>query len=148
MRWSCKSEQDRTDEDRENFPHPNCCGKHLLESQPDFQQQKTAIHEAVVKRGHIFELYPKFHCECNYIERFWGAAKRAARIQCDYTFKGLKQRVPEILDSIPLVMIKKFCRKAWRYIDAYHLGYKGLEADSQVKLYKSHRKVGTEQKIN
>ncbi|OAD74371.1 hypothetical protein PHYBLDRAFT_101127, partial [Phycomyces blakesleeanus NRRL 1555(-)] len=52
-----------------------CCARHLLDSQPDFSGQKTAIQEVVEEAGHIFELYPKFHCECNWIECYWGAAK-------------------------------------------------------------------------
>ena len=52
-----------------------CCAKHLLASQPDFHQQKTALCETVENAGHIFELYPKYHCKCNWIERYWGAAK-------------------------------------------------------------------------
>ena len=49
-----------------------CCARHLLAAQPDFRAQRTAIQETVGDAGHIFELYPKFHCECNWIERYWG----------------------------------------------------------------------------
>ncbi|KAI9356641.1 hypothetical protein BD770DRAFT_389794, partial [Pilaira anomala] len=28
------------------------------------------------KQGHIFELYPRFHCETNLIERFWGRLRK------------------------------------------------------------------------
>ena len=80
--------------------------------EPDFLEQKTSIAETVEAAGHIFELYPKFHCECNFIERFWGAAKRITRQQCDYSYTQLQRRVPEILDNIPLPMIRRFSRKA------------------------------------
>ncbi|OAD72411.1 hypothetical protein PHYBLDRAFT_169542 [Phycomyces blakesleeanus NRRL 1555(-)] len=70
-----------------------CCAHHFLASQPDFMSQKTALHEAVEDSGHIFELYPKFHCKCNWIERYWGAAKRKARLQCDYHWKNKKNTI-------------------------------------------------------
>jgi len=121
---------------------PACCATHILSKQHDFLNQKNAIHEAVEDRNHKFELYPKYHCECNFIERYWGAAKRMAREQCDYTFASLQKKVPQILDEIPLSMIRKFSRKAWRYIDAYHKGLNGMEAEKSVKKYKSHRRIG------
>jgi len=142
MLLNCKPDEQLTDEEQILYASPNCCGKHLLEAQPDFKAQRTAIQEVVEDSGHIFELYPKFHCECNFIERFWGTAKRRARVECDYKFMGLLSRVPMILDSIPIAMIRKFARKSWRYIDAYALGYKGLDAQAVVKTYKSHRRIG------
>ncbi|CAG8806893.1 3549_t:CDS:2, partial [Gigaspora margarita] len=73
---------------------------------PDFLEQKTSIAETVKAAGHIFELYSKFHCEYNFIERFWSAAKRIARQQCDYSYAQLQLRVPEILNNIPLPIIR------------------------------------------
>ena len=40
-----------------------CCPYHMLENQPDFLAQKTALEELVVKSGHLYTLYPKYHCE-------------------------------------------------------------------------------------
>ena len=124
-----------------------CCARHLMGSQPDFLEQKSALEEVVSERGHIFEMFPKFHCECNYIERYWGAVKRIAREQCDYTFSGLRQNLPRFLNSIPLSTIRKYERKSWRYIDAYHQGLLGLDAEKAVKKYKSHRRVGLPSEI-
>ncbi|OAD75544.1 hypothetical protein PHYBLDRAFT_64457 [Phycomyces blakesleeanus NRRL 1555(-)] len=75
-----------------------CCAHHFLASQPDFISQKTALHEAVKVSDHIFKLYPKFHCECNWIERYWGAAKCEAWLQCDYTHKSLDKNIYSFLD--------------------------------------------------
>jgi len=72
-------------------------------------------------------------------------AKRRAREECDYTFKGLEQNVPRILDSIPLSMIRKFVRKSWRYVDAYNKNNDGLNAERLVKKYKSHRRIGIDE---
>lgn len=90
---------------------------------------------------HIFELYPKFHCECNYIERYWGVCKRKAREECNYSFQGLMNRLPGILDSIDVNLIQKFARKSWRYIECYANGLDGRLAEHLVKKYKSHRRL-------
>lgn len=66
-----------------------CCARHFLESRSDFKEQKLALQELVENAGHIFELYPKYHCECNRIEMYWGRAKREARLKCDYTLSHL-----------------------------------------------------------
>jgi len=121
-----------------------CCAKHLISIQPDFKEQKTAINEAVEAQGFLFELFPKYHCETNYIERYWGAAKRMARDQCDYSFKSLEKNVPKILDNISLSKIRKFTRKAWRYIEAYSKDCDGLNAERLVKKFKSHRRILTD----
>ncbi|ODQ71802.1 hypothetical protein LIPSTDRAFT_5026 [Lipomyces starkeyi NRRL Y-11557] len=91
-------------------------------------------------------MYPRFHCECNFIERVWGETKRRARLDCDYSYSSLKQRVPVILDTIPVEKIRKFARRSWRFIEAYTrkdngscLG--GRKAAYIVKTYKSHRRL-------
>ncbi|KAI9358025.1 hypothetical protein BD770DRAFT_443248 [Pilaira anomala] len=106
------------------------CAKHFLLKGPDFAAQKMALEETVVEGGHIFELYPKYHCECNWIEMYWGGAKREARLHCDYTFKSLEAKIPRCMN----------------YIDAYSRCSDGREVVSDVykfvtKSYLYHRKV-------
>ena len=129
-----------------------CCAKHLLASQPDFREQKTALCEAIEDAGHIFELYPKFHCECNWIERYWGAAKRIARVNCDYSFRALRENLPGFLDSVSPInetptTIRRFFGKAWRFIDAYSQNVPINDAFDLVekfssRKYASHRRIG------
>ncbi|OAD80134.1 hypothetical protein PHYBLDRAFT_101322, partial [Phycomyces blakesleeanus NRRL 1555(-)] len=83
---------------KDEEPDSRCCARHFLAAQPDFKEQKTVICEVVEANDHIFEMYPKFHCKCNWIERYWGAAKDLARKESDYTFKSLKVNVDSYLD--------------------------------------------------
>ena len=53
----------------------DCCCQRLLFMQPDFVSQKSQLEEFVVSQGHICDFYPKYHCELNFIEQYWGAAK-------------------------------------------------------------------------
>jgi len=62
-----------------------------------FLAQKPLVKEVIESRGHKVIFYPKFHCELNFIEIFWDAAKRYAQNNCDYSFniKALEKIVPE-----------------------------------------------------
>ena len=79
----------------------NCCCANILAHQQDFLNQKGMLEECVtLEYQQLFLLLPKFHCEFNPIENYWGEAKRYARSNCDYTFKGLQEVVPKALDSV------------------------------------------------
>ena len=54
----------------------DCCTKRMLELQPDFKEQRSLVQEVIEEAGHIYIFLPKFHCELNFIEYFWGAVKR------------------------------------------------------------------------
>lgn len=72
----------------------DCYNKQILERQDDFQQQKSLVWETIKMAGHLCIFLPKFHCELNYIEFFWGAVKKYLRDNCDYTFDALKRNLP------------------------------------------------------
>jgi hypothetical protein len=87
----------------------DCCCRRLLFNQPDFVAQKSALEELVEQRGHICDFYPKYHCELNFIEQYWGAAKYRYRsyLTTPANVDEMEQRVRESLDSIPLKQIRR-----------------------------------------
>ena len=117
----------------------DCCARRIISLQPDFLAQKSALEEVILEAGHKCIFYPKFHCELNFIKRYWGAAKRYARNNCNYSWSSLQRVVPAALESVDTIMIRKFARKAWRYMDLYRNGITGKLAEYAAKKYKSHR---------
>jgi transposase len=116
-----------------------CCARKLLASQPDFQAQVGLVQEAVERRGHAALFLPKFHPELNYIEYFWGQAKRYAREHCTYTLAGLRATVPDALESVSGETIHKFYQRILRIGDAYAAGFKLGTAQYTDRVYRSHR---------
>ena len=62
------------------FPMDADAARDILFNEPDFVNQKSALEELFISRGHICDFYPKFHCELNFIEQYWGASKRRYRV--------------------------------------------------------------------
>lgn len=119
----------------------DCCMRQILSLQDDFVAQKSRLQEVIEQHGHKCIFFPKYHCELNWIEMYWGAAKHYARNNCDYTWSGLQKTVPEALDSVPLITLRKYAQKSWRYMDIYRKGITGKAAEFANKKYKSHRRV-------
>src|SRR6185369_8326499 len=106
-----------------------CCARHILASQVDFKNQKPLLQEIIEAKGHKAVFYPKFHCELDYIEMYWGAAKRYIRQQhCDYIWKGLQENIPRAFDSIPLNQIRKYALRSAKYMECYRKGLIVLQA--------------------
>ena len=49
----------------------------VLSQQQDFWEQKGQLQEEVEAANHLIIFYPMFHCELNFIERFWCGELRA-----------------------------------------------------------------------
>lgn len=86
----------------------NCCCRRLLFCQPDFVSQKSQLEEYITSRGHICDFYPKFHCELNFIEQYWGAVKylyRSSPKTAD--MEAMEKNVIACLDDVPLLQIRR-----------------------------------------
>jgi hypothetical protein len=127
----------------------DCCHRVTLANQPDFKEQMPQVKEILSSSGHLVVFLPKFHPECNFIENIWGEAKRVLRNLCDFTLPGLRKNIPVVLENISLSLIRKYHRKAMRFVDAYGKGYSLKLAQFQTKIYKGHRGVPniTEQQL-
>ena len=86
----------------------DCCCRRLLFTQPDFTSQKSQLEEFVTSRGHICDFYPKYHCELNFIEQYWGASKYRYRSTTRTTnIAEMEKNVLASLDDIPLLQIRR-----------------------------------------
>jgi hypothetical protein len=99
--------------------------------------------EETRKRGHLVEFFPKFHCELNWIEYYWGSSKRYARDNCEYNLESLRKTIPLALASVPDSTIHAFYHKCMRQIQAYRAGvqFGTPEFVDYTKKYKSHRRI-------
>ena len=89
----------------------DCCCRRLLFTQPDFESQKPALQEFVESRGHLCDFYPKYHCELNFIEQYWGAAKYRYRLAPrSATVDEMERLMLSCLDEVPLIHIRRYVR--------------------------------------
>jgi transposase len=105
--------------------------------QPDFKDQRSLVQEVIESVGHLCIFLPKFHCELNFIEFFWGAVKKYLRENCDYTFETLKANLPSALASVDLCTIRRWEHRMIQWMDAYCSGLGAKEAQLQVKKFSS-----------
>ncbi|KAF8607403.1 hypothetical protein BDV93DRAFT_591655 [Ceratobasidium sp. AG-I] len=118
-----------------------CCMEKCLSTEADFIGEKPLLQIVIEEAGHLCILLPKFHCELNPIEMYWGYAKQRFRPKCNGSFPLAKKLVPECLDACSVTTIRRFFQKTWRYMDAYREGLTGLMAEHAVKKFASHRKI-------
>ncbi|KAL1749625.1 hypothetical protein FB107DRAFT_225179 [Schizophyllum commune] len=118
----------------------SCCCRRLLFSQPDFVNNKSALQELVEQRGHICDFYPKYHCELNFIEQYWGAAKFAYRVARRSTnIDEMESKMLSSLDDVPLLQIRRYANRSARFIHAYTEGLSGAQAAWANRKYHGHR---------
>ena len=115
----------------------------ILRNHDYFRNEKPRIVRYLEQKGHKPIFLPKFHPELNPIERVWAQSKVYTKAHCKYTFPFLRNTIPAGLDSVSVENIRKYNRKARDYMFAYFEGFvTGPKLEDQIKLYKSHRRVG------
>ena len=135
----------------------DCCCQKLLDVQPDFAQECSALQHLVEDFArHLCMFLPKFHCELNWIERLWGAVKQYMRSHCLYTLPGLRETirialsqdrgdVPQHLVAsselpvAPIHLQRRWARISRQYMKEYRKGADGAEAIQAVKLQRTRR---------
>ncbi|KAJ3561191.1 hypothetical protein NP233_g10346 [Leucocoprinus birnbaumii] len=117
----------------------DCCAWKILQNQPDFISQKFLVQEVIEDAGHICLILPKFHCELNIIEYFWGSVKRWLCEHCDYTFSTLQKNMPTALKSVDVILIRKWQNRMFRWLDAYRGGLSAHDAHFHVQAFSSRR---------
>jgi hypothetical protein len=90
-----------------------CCCRRLLFTQPDFMNQKSHLEELITSQGHICDFYPKYHCELNFIEQYWGAAKLCYHSSPKTNdIAEMEANIKACLDDVPNIQIRRlggFC---------------------------------------
>jgi transposase len=81
---------------------PTCCLARILASHKDFFEQKSALEELLLARGHKCLFLPKFHCELNPIEMYWAYCKNLYR----QVWKNSFLEVSYIYISIKLIIYR------------------------------------------
>ena len=89
-------------------------------------------------------LFPKFHCELNYIEMIWAYAKTYLRRRCVFKVAGFEDLLPNVLMSIPIAYFKRVARHCFRFMDGYRKGLTGSLLKFAVKKYRGHRMIPAE----
>jgi hypothetical protein len=137
-----------------------CCCRRILFNQPDFTGVKSHLEEFITVRSHLCDFYPKFHCELNYIEQYWGAIKllyrSGPRIK---KMEDMEKQVAACLDDISLVQIQRyyfwrffhdfswiwpkfalhrFSNRSAHFIDAYRKGLNGPQTVWANRKYHGH----------
>jgi hypothetical protein len=70
---------------------------------------KSQGEEVITACGHLYDFYPKFHCELNYIEQYWGAVKLLYRSGPQLKkIEDMAKQVTACLDDISLMQIQRY----------------------------------------
>jgi hypothetical protein len=56
--------------------------------------QEGRLEEEAQARNHSVIFYMNFHCELNFIEQFWCAAKYFSWEDCQYSLRKLRETIP------------------------------------------------------
>ncbi|KIK32812.1 hypothetical protein CY34DRAFT_110837 [Suillus luteus UH-Slu-Lm8-n1] len=110
------------------FESKGCCMAHLLSQQDDFANQESMLETLIKKTGHLCILLPKFHCELNPIEMYWGWCKYRYRETPKNSFGEAKKAAEHFLNACPLEVFHCFINHSWHFMSAYQKGLTGEAA--------------------
>ncbi|KAJ3553708.1 hypothetical protein NP233_g12583 [Leucocoprinus birnbaumii] len=113
----------------------------LEDQQDDFINQESMLERVIRDAGHECIFLPKFHCEMNPIEMYWGWVKFRYRQVPKPTFEDAKKAAIDAFDACPVDVIRRFINRSWRFMSAYRLGLTGKAAAWAVRKQKGHRAV-------
>ncbi|KIL70111.1 hypothetical protein M378DRAFT_96383, partial [Amanita muscaria Koide BX008] len=119
----------------------NCCMARLLSQQDDFKHQESILEVLIRKSGHECIFLPKFHCELNPIEMYWGWVKYRYRETPKNGFADAKLQAIKYLDACPDDVIRRFINRSFRFMSAYRKGLTGKAAAWAVRKQRQHRQV-------
>lgn len=88
----------------------SCCLWQILYTQPDFVGQNSLLKDHCAAQGYQIIFLPKFHCELNFIEQCWGAAKRIYRefpLATTNTEDKMEQNAVLAVDQISLLSMRR-----------------------------------------
>ena len=74
----------------------------ILSNQDDFMNGKTQVEHYVIGQGFQCYFLPKFHCELNPIEQFWGQSKPYCRGHSNFALAKLRETINPAFDSVTL----------------------------------------------
>ena len=94
----CPKDSNRTRCNPDFKGKPERLARSVLAARQDFKEQKGRLQEALECRGQLVIFYPEFHCELDFIERYWCGCKWYAQENCQYTLDGLRETAPAALD--------------------------------------------------
>jgi hypothetical protein len=123
---------------------PPCCLARILSNHQDFYEQKSAIETLIKGRGHKYVFLPKFHCELNPIEMYWGYSKARYRQVKKTSFDHAKKEVVIALDACTVDTLRRFCNRTFRFIDVYRKGLSIKAAAWCVKKQRRYRTITEE----
>ncbi|THV03691.1 hypothetical protein K435DRAFT_650814 [Dendrothele bispora CBS 962.96] len=129
----------------ENRTNLHCCCRKILFYEEDFVNQKSQLQEYIESQGHLCDYYPKFHCELNFIEQYWGVGKYGyRRTPRTSSMQEMRGNVKACLDNVPLNQIRRFANRSARFIHAYSEGLTGAQAAWANRSYHGHRTLPPE----
>ncbi|KAF9256885.1 hypothetical protein L218DRAFT_975291 [Marasmius fiardii PR-910] len=133
LQWECKLVCPTSNTD--------CCMARLLSKQDDFTHQISMLETLIKELGHECLFLPKFHCELNPIEMYWGWCKHRYREKPKPTFTTAKEVMIKWLDACLAEVIWKFINHSFRFMSTYCSGLTGKAAEWAVQKQQSHRAV-------